>query len=72
MVTIDLNLPQRWEELFLRVETGETLRVVRGNKEIAFVEPAEEVEEDDAFLDLLVALGAKQVVESIQPARLDN
>lgn len=44
MVTIDLNTEQRWDEVFQRVEAGEVVQVMRGDRLIAFVDPAPAIE----------------------------
>jgi hypothetical protein len=67
MVTIDLNSRQKWSALFKRVEKGESLRVVRGRKQIALVQPADVIKADEAFLNTLAKMGAKQIAETFPP-----
>jgi antitoxin (DNA-binding transcriptional repressor) of toxin-antitoxin stability system len=67
MTTIDLNTEQQWDDIFRRVEAGEVLRVTRGDREVALIQPAEVVAEDEAYLDALAVLGAKQLAESLPP-----
>ena len=64
MVTIDLNLDRRWDELFRCVEGGEIVRVVRGDRDVAVVQPAGPVAEDEAFLKLLAETGAEQIAKT--------
>ena len=63
MVTIDLNTEQRWNELFQRVESGEIVQVMRGDREIALIQPSELLAEDEAYLNHLAELGLKHLGE---------
>jgi predicted neuraminidase len=67
MVTIDLNIERQWDALFRRVEAGEVLRVVRGNKEVAVVQPTDCVAADESFLSVLAELGAQQIADTFPP-----
>jgi hypothetical protein len=64
MVTIDLNVNRQWEELFRKVEAGEVLHVVRGDREVAVVQPAGIVADDEAYLNLLAEIGAEQIAKT--------
>ena len=44
MVTVDLNVNRQWEELFRKVEAGEVLHVVRGDREVAIVTPSHQLD----------------------------
>jgi hypothetical protein len=67
MTKIDLNTEQRWDEIFRRVEGGEVLLVMRGDREVAFIQPTDALVEDEAYLDQLAKLGAKQIADSFPP-----
>ena len=62
MATMGLNRAQKWKEIFRQVEAGETLRVVRGKKKIAIIQPAEE-----AVLAHLAKMGAQQIADAFPP-----
>jgi hypothetical protein len=53
--------------LFKRVEAGEILRVVRGNREVAVIQPADVVADDEAFLSALADFAVKQMGEAFPP-----
>jgi hypothetical protein len=62
MVTIDLNVERQLDEIFRKVEAGEVLRVMRGDREVMVI-----VRHDDAAekaeLDAWAALGMKAWAE---------
>ena len=57
MVTIDLNIEHQLDEIFRKVEAGEDLRIMRGNREVMIVRRADPVEK--AELDLWAGAGAR-------------
>ena len=67
MTTIDLNNEQRWEELFQRVEAGEIVRVTRGGREIAVVEPSALRAAEALYLDQLAEYGLQQLALDSPP-----
>jgi hypothetical protein len=67
MVTIDLDVDRQWDELFRRVEAGEILRIVRGAKDVAFVQPADVIAEDEATLAAFAQMGLRQLGVAFPP-----
>ena len=67
MVTIDLNVDRQWEALFRRVEAGEILRITRGGKDVAVIQPADVVADDEAYLNMLADMGIRQIAANFPP-----
>lgn len=65
MVTIDLNVERQWDELFRRVEAGEVLRIVRGTREVAVIQPADLVAQDEVTLAAFARVGLRQLGEVV-------
>ena len=57
MVTIDLNVERQLDDVFRKVEAGEDLRIMRGNREVMVVRRADLSEK--AELDAWAATGMK-------------
>lgn len=62
MVTIDLNSDQRLDEIFRKVEAGEVLRIMRGDREILVIGHVSE-DSEKAELDAWAAAGKKAWAE---------
>jgi hypothetical protein len=57
MVTIDLNVERQLDEIFRKLEAGEVLRVMRGDREVMVVRCGDLAEQAD--LDAWTAAGVK-------------
>ncbi len=62
MVTIDLNTDRQLDELFKKVEAGEDLRIMRGDKEVLVLTRRSNLSEQ-AELDAWAATGMKAWAE---------